>query len=57
MASQYYSDEKEEWKVASMCGLHKFEQGLPERPFPYTSDRLVSGCNCRPSSDEFLDAF
>ena len=54
MASQYGSGEKEEWKVVSMCGLHRFEQGLFKRPFPHASNRSVSGCNCGPSSDEFL---
>ena len=57
MASQYSGGEEEEWKVASKCGLHKFEQGLPKRPIPYALNRSVSGYNCRPSRMSFLDAF
>ena len=54
MASQYYNGKKEEWKVASMCGLYKFEQGLSKRPFPYASDKPASGCHYRPSSDAIV---
>ena len=57
MAGQYSGGEEEEWKVASKCGLHKFEQGLPKRPIPYALNRSVSGYNCRPSRMSFLDAF
>ena len=54
MAGQYYSGEEEKCEVASMYGLHIFEQGLPERPFSHALDRSVSGYNCRPSSDEIF---
>ena len=54
MAGQYYGGEEKEWKVVSMCGLHIFEQGLPERPISNASDRSISGYNCRPSSDELF---
>ena len=54
MAGQYCGGEEEEWKVASICRLHRFEQGLPKRLILHASDRSVSGCNCGPSSDEFL---
>ena len=55
MASQYRGgEEDEEWKVVSMCGLYRFEQGLPKRPIPYASDRSVNGCNCRPSLNKLL---
>ena len=54
MTSQYCGGEEEEWKVESMCGFHRFEQGLPKRLLPHASERLISGCNCRLSSDELL---
>ena len=54
MTDQYCGSEEEEQKVANMCGLHKFQQDLPKRPLPHASNRLVSGCNGRPSSDELL---
>jgi len=54
VTSQYYSGEEEEWEVVSMCGLHKFEQGLSKGPFPHASDRSAGGCNCRPFSNELF---
>ena len=54
MAGQYCGGEEKEQKVVSMCGLHIFEQGLPERPFSHALDRSVSGYNCRPSSNEIF---
>ena len=54
MASQYSSGEEEEWKVVSMCRLHRLEQGLSKGPFPHASDRSAGGCNYRPSSDELF---
>ena len=58
MASQYYNGKKEEWKVASMCGLHKFEQGLSKRtlfPMPRI-DQLVDAIVGHPQIS-FLDVF
>ena len=53
MVSQHRGSKKEEWKVASVRGLHRLEQSLSERPFPPSSDRPVGGRNDRPSSDKF----
>ena len=38
MIGQHCGGEEEEWKVAGMCGLHKFEQSMSKRPFPYALD-------------------
>ena len=54
MASQYCGGKKEKREVPTMCGLHRFELGLPERSFPYASNRLIGGCDGGTSSDEFL---
>ncbi|XP_065629746.1 uncharacterized protein LOC136067583 [Quercus suber] len=52
MVGQYCGGKEEEREVASVCGLHKSEQGLPKGSFPYAQDRLAGGCNRRSSSDE-----
>ena len=54
MASQYCNGEKEKWKLAGMCRLHRFEQNMSKRSFPHALDRLDNGCNSRPSSDELF---
>ena len=53
MVSQHRGSKKEEWKVTSVCGLHRLEQSLSEKSFPLSLDRPVGRRNGRPSSDEF----
>ena len=57
MVGQYSGSKEEKWKVASMHGFHRLEQGLSKGPFPHASDQSASGRNCRTSSDELFGCF
>ena len=52
MAGKYGGSKKENEKVVSLRGLHRLEQGMPERPVPVTSNRPTGRCDCRPPSNE-----
>ena len=57
MVGQYSSDEKEEWEVVSVCGLHHLNKVCPKDHFPmFRIDQLVDATlgHLRMS---FLDAF
>ena len=38
------------WRVC--VDFTDLNKACPKDPFPYASNRSISGCNCRPSSDE-----
>ena len=54
MVGQHSGDKEEKWETASMCGLHKSKQSLPQGSLLGTSKRPVDGCNSRSSSDKFF---
>ena len=57
MVGQYSGSKEEKWKVASMCGFHRLEQGLSKDPFPMPRiDQLVDATVGYPQMS-FLDAF
>ena len=57
MVGKYSSGEKEEWEVASVCGLHRFNKACPKDPFSMPRiDQLVD-VTVGYSRMSFLDAF
>ena len=38
------------WRVC--VDFTDLNKACPKDPFPHASNRSISGCNCRPSSDE-----
>ena len=54
MIGQSSASKEEKWKMTSMYGFHRLEQGLSKWPFPHASDWSTSGHNCKPFSDELF---
>ncbi len=57
MALEHSGSEEEEWKMESLHRLHRSEQSLPERSFPFPRiDQLVDSASGHDRLS-FLDAF
>ena len=52
MAGKYSGGKKENEEVASLRGLHRLKQGMPERPVPVASNKLTGRCDYRPPLNE-----